>query len=585
MFNKKLHIQLFTLGLLFSLCISGQEIHQIQFDISMVPFSRYGSYLSFSTMGTDQNGLSKLNLFQQTGRQSEIPVFSIETSRNGKIIPVKYTGTPIELIGKIENGAITCYFENEDIIHILGTGTDVVLTGSFNTLNAVKMSGQYDSWKLLDELVVLTARAGTGKAELTNKKGEFVFKPGSDGKLDIVVELYKSDWLPKKYTDTYDRSIKLLKNELNTWSRQTPEVSTDFKDARNLASYINWASVVKAEGNLQRYGMLMSKNWMINIWSWDNCFNAMSLSYGNPKLSWDQLMIMFDLQDETGAMPDCINSHHVVWSYKKPPIHGWTLSRLMEQYTLSPKQMAEIYTKLSAWTNYWFIYRDEDGNGLPEYYHGNDSGWDNGTAFDSGFPAEGPDLSAFLVIQMDVLADLAKKLDKQSDAVSWKRRADETLQKMIARFWNGDKFVTKKASTEEYTKESQSLMSYLPLLLGKRLPDNIRIKMISDLKKPGYLITNYGIATESPGSKLYVPDGYWRGPVWAPTTMIIVEGLKKCGEKELADKIAQNFCETCKIHGFAENFNALTGEPLRDPAYTWTTSVFLVLAHELYSKK
>jgi len=32
--------------------------------------------------------------------------------------------------------------------------------------------------------------------------------------------------------------------------------------------------------------------------------------------------------------------------------------------------------------------------------------------------------------------------------------------------------------------------------------------------------------------------------------------------------------------GFAENYDALTGEARRDPAYTWTSSVFLILAHE-----
>jgi hypothetical protein len=33
--------------------------------------------------------------------------------------------------------------------------------------------------------------------------------------------------------------------------------------------------------------------------------------------------------------------------------------------------------------------------------------------------------------------------------------------------------------------------------------------------------------------------------------------------------------------GLAENFDALTGAPLRDKAYTWTASVFLMLANDL----
>ena len=63
-------------------------------------------------------------------------------------------------------------------------------------------------------------------------------------------------------------------------------------------------------------------------------------------------------------------------------------------------------------------------------------------------------------------------------------------------------------------------------------------------------------------------------------TLLIVEGLAAAGEMELAREIARRFCDMCAKHGFAENFNALTGQPLRDPAYTWTSSVFLILAHE-----
>ncbi len=50
---------------------------------------------------------------------------------------------------------------------------------------------------------------------------------------------------------------------------------------------------------------------------------------------------------------------------------------------------------------------------------------------------------------------------------------------------------------------------------------------------------------------------------------------------ELADKISERFCKLCSRSGFAENFDALTGEALCDPAYTWTASVFLLLSQRL----
>ena len=75
----------------------------------------------------------------------------------------------------------------------------------------------------------------------------------------------------------------------------------------------------------------------------------------------------------------------------------------------------------------------------------------------------------------------------------------------------------------------------------------------------------------------------WRGPIWAPTTMIVAEGLEAAGEIELAQEIRRRFCRTVARSGMAENFDALTGGPLRDRAYTWTSSVFLIFAHQLFA--
>jgi putative isomerase len=63
--------------------------------------------------------------------------------------------------------------------------------------------------------------------------------------------------------------------------------------------------------------------------------------------------------------------------------------------------------------------------------------------------------------------------------------------------------------------------------------------------------------------------------------MIITAGLDEMGEHTLADSLKERFCRMAQKSGMAENFDAQTGDALRDPAYTWTSSVFLVFAHEL----
>jgi hypothetical protein len=66
--------------------------------------------------------------------------------------------------------------------------------------------------------------------------------------------------------------------------------------------------------------------------------------------------------------------------------------------------------------------------------------------------------------------------------------------------------------------------------------------------------------------------------VWAPATVLIEDGLRRGGFTDLADDISGRFRATCEGSGFAENFDALTGAGLRDRAYTWTASAYLLLA-------
>ena len=180
---------------------------------------------------------------------------------------------------------------------------------------------------------------------------------------------------------------------------------------------MNWSAVVEPEGYLTRPAMMMSKNWMANVWSWDHCFNAMALVETDPYLAWDQYLIMFDNQNADGALPDAINDRVRVWAFSKPPIHGWVARWMLEHSTtVSPTQLEKLYELLSRWTNWYFKFRDDDGDGVPQYDHGNDSGWDNSTVFRVGPPVESPDLSAYLVMQVDFLSDVERELGKTEES-------------------------------------------------------------------------------------------------------------------------------------------------------------------------
>ena len=59
------------------------------------------------------------------------------------------------------------------------------------------------------------------------------------------------------------------------------------------------------------------------------------------------------------------------------------------------------------------------------------------------------------------------------------------------------------------------------------------------------------------------------------------DGLRACGRDELAADVGRRFLATVRDGGFAENFEATTGRPLRDRGYSWSAAVLLLLASEL----
>ncbi|HET8711948.1 MAG TPA: trehalase family glycosidase, partial [Spongiibacteraceae bacterium] len=256
---------------------------------------------------------------------------------------------------------------------------------------------------------------------------------------------------------------------------------------------------------------------------------------------------------------------------------------MLQHGALSQSQLVEIYAPLSRWTQWWLTERVElsskrYGDGLPQYFHGNDSGWDNASIFAAGMPVQSPDLAALLILQMDVLSDVAQRLGKSGESIEWQQKAGALFEKLLTHCWLDNRFV---ALHDHKPCDGDSLLMYLPIVLGERLPKSIQRDLVAALQQENCFLTEHGLASESVASEFYEADGYWRGPIWAPAVFLIVEGLRSIGEAVFADEIARRFCRTVARSGMAENFDAITGAGLRDRAHTWTVSVFLLLVQSL----
>nr|WP_283808937.1 trehalase family glycosidase [Vagococcus allomyrinae] len=218
-------------------------------------------------------------------------------------------------------------------------------------------------------------------------------------------------------------------------------------------------------------------------------------------------------------------------------------------------------------------------HGLPYYTHGNDSGWDNASIFHQGLPVISPDLSGYLIQQMDILGRWAKQLGRSDDSERWQQLADQLTEQLLKVLYDGDHFMARSYRTGEPIEESHSLLLCLPLVISYRLPESLVTRLIQRI------ITQFegpfGLQTEAKDSPHYQVDGYWLGPIWAPASFIFFDAFRRSGHLEIAKRLAQKYCQLANEHGMAENYNPETGAGNDDLAFTWTSSVFLLLGNYL----
>lgn len=574
-------------------------------DISHIPFSRYGAYISVAQMP----GRYELDIHDALKRFDEnkaFRLFFLDREINTRDIDPKsdeIDGIPFEIeatpsvisVQTIHGSAEICIL-GDYTLSVTANGMNILLLAQSNYgYGRAGKDGRFYEFLFHDEcrFGIVTMNRGFVRADgpiaydHTNlgqhpyDRGENVLVMAEDGVIDMEIRLDTTE----KRTDPQISKEEAIKETETAWEAfysNMPDVPEEHREYAEISWYNIWSSFVHARDRYTNDAMLMSKKYMSSLWSWDHCFNALAISRAYPEKALEQFFLPFTQQSPSGVLPDMYNPDMGRnWACTKPPIHGWAFSMLIDRMDMDNATLRRAYDCLEKLTNYWFEYRDEDEDGIPGYPMGCDSGWDNATVFDTkGRFIETADLSSFLVLQMRCLARIAAILGETENAAAWNSRALELRDRLIAHFWDGEIFNALVPDTHEIVSGTKCLMNYMPIVLGELLPKDIAEKTVKAMLENN--LTKWGLATEAPTSIYYESDGYFRGPIWAPITYLIVDGLRRMGYENEAKEIARRFVELCafRAKGNYENFDALTGEGLRAPGYTWTTSVYFELLQQ-----
>lgn len=545
-------------------------------DIREIPFSRFGSYFCISK---EKDSEAVFIRDVHGGDDAPSKLFQVDVLKDGVEQEFEVRASEVSLAFYLKDECVAeIVLAEEDELHIKVEDAEL-------RLQATK--GKYDSlMELADGMFEYHIYPKELKLMIVNLTGELsVDAPwtiiGNDY-IDMrlknghfVIESYRTVYEKKDYLPFSEEKEQVARLYQEWFDSMNPG-GTDYLPSLERASYITWSSVVHHHGLLNDYAMYMSKLWMYNIWSWDNCFNALNLGEKYPELAYAQLKIFMDTQDESGAYPDFVNDKFISYNCIKPPIFAYVYEQLLEKndYFQDTHRLKWVYESTKKVMNYFDQYRTFQGS-LPHYKHGNDSGWDNASLFHAGMPVEAPDLASFLIRSYDILASFAERLGEKDEAVQWKERADAIFNLLMERLFDSEGFYGRVGKNAEKINIRSSLILRLPVLIGYRLEKDVMDRLVSDLE--ANFETKYGLATERVDSPYYKENGYWLGPIWAPVTYLFIDALKKNGYEETGNRLRDKFLELTLVGGMAENFDPLSGKGLVDTSFTWTSSVFLLL--------
>lgn len=357
----------------------------------------------------------------------------------------------------------------------------------------------------------------------------------------------------------------------------------------------NWRT---HRGGLLHEGIVPSHAayYFVGFWAWDTWRFSAALAKFDPELAKDNIRAMFDYQQPDDMIIDCIYTDPAENNARdsKPPLVSWAVDEIFT-HTNDTAFISEMYPQLMAYYKWWYNKRDHNRNGMCEYGSTDgtleaaawESGMDNAIRFDDAkmlknngaedawsMDQESVDLNAYLALECKLLKKFASILGVTFDGPDYSSQVADY-------FFDKEKgfFFDRRLKDGSFIQEP-GCEAYTPLWTEVATADQVKamLPLLTDTAKFSTYIPFPTVAADNPK---YNPRGYWRGPIWLDQTYFAIRGLRNYGYNKMADEYTlqvfdrlQGLKEGAPIH---ENYGTHTGELLKAPHFSWSSSHLLML--------
>jgi hypothetical protein len=205
-------------------------------------------------------------------------------------------------------------------------------------------------------------------------------------------------------------------------------------------------------------------------------------------------------------------------------------------------------------------------------------GWDSTRLHDaSPFRIVDPGFNAILIRSCFEATALAETLGEPGIAAANRQRAEQGLS-ALDRLWSdaaGQYMPFNRVAGELI--DSPSIGGLLPVFAP--IPPARAAAIAGTIEALGAQV-RYLVPSHDPRDARFDVKRYWRGPVWHVCNYLIVDGLRRAGESELADRIVADSLELIEASGFAEYYDPNDGTPLGGGRFSWTAAMVLEFLEE-----
>ena len=576
-------------------------------DLLEAPLSRRGSFFAFANDKRGEDLIGKctlwlcncrINRYAMTDFNSDngFRQISLELVRDGKSLPTLISTTPYEVILSSRHGSIRFVIGERKLVMCRGEdGLSLRATPRPRFMLPPVTDTFEDSNTKILAFGATRVLAIPFIGDLTHNGFMIEISPDENGVIQLGLEDFILDPIGRPIADypSYDQCLASVKSDFDGYcERVCPSLPEKYEPMRKQALWQTWHMTVDPDGETDYTHTMVKMIHSIfeSAFVWQQPMQAIWLS-NDLEMAWDIFISSFNHIDANGRMLDALGTRATEGSDAlKPPIHGLALLWLMDNRDFSsiPKQSKEFaWDGLRRWTEYFLKFRDKDGDGLAEFQHALETGWEDAPYYDTiGFPSAGPDLNAFIALAMEALGRLGRDIGKPDDVCSyWEKKSAELIKKIVDCFWDGERWFAFNARTGKKS-DTATISLYMPLVLGKRLPQSIIDKSIEFMFSPDGFATPYGLASEGITSD-YFKHGFTRGSIIVPAVFLMVLGLEACARSDLAAEVANNYCAILRDNGLYHIHNALTGKGDRsltafgEPGLfwsAWASSCYIYLA-------